>query len=268
METQVKEMILEKFPRGCLHLLDSRTGGFSIDDTPKFILDEIQKRASTPRELNALHGKLTTHMKDMEYKPTRDGPVEYIRDMILYMDRAHELLPDDNLPISMILNWMLAAFDRSGHSRVSLGRLIKDWNEREQEFLLEIVGERAAEAIAAEAEGRQPVEPDTDQRHLTVFQRFWIDELAELYRLEGTEIQEQHQAKLAHQANLLSDEVTTVRALQATLQEEIQALKAGPPVPEVHTSDRTLATIGTTMTPEIQSALNAMNLTFQNELQA
>jgi hypothetical protein len=45
------------------------------------------------------------------------------------MDRAHELLPDDNLAITMILNWMLAAFDRSAHSRVSLGRCLKDWND-------------------------------------------------------------------------------------------------------------------------------------------
>jgi hypothetical protein len=268
METQAKEMILEKFPRGCLHLLDSRTGGFSIDDSPKFILDEIQRRASTPRELNTQHGKLTTLMKDMEYTPTRDGPVEYIRDMILYMDRAHELLPDDNLPITMILNWMLAAFDRSAHSRVSLGRCLKDWNDKEQKFLMKVMEEKTAEKAAAEAESREPVEPDTDQRHLTVFQRFWIDELAELFRLEGTEIQGQHQAKLAHQTNMLSDEVTTVRALQATLEEEIRALKAGPPVPEIHTSDRTMATLGTTMTPEIQSALNALSLQFQNEFQA
>ena len=114
------------------------------------------------------------------------------------------MLPDTNLPVTMILNWMLAAFDRSGHNKVSLGQCHKRWEDAEEKFLNDLTTKVEAEEVAAAAESREPKAVDKDQLYLKAFKRFWVDELANLYRLEGASQGRGHQAQLAHQANQLT----------------------------------------------------------------
>jgi hypothetical protein len=244
VETIVKEMIMEKFPKEALYIQDSRTGAFKTKHSPQYILDEIQKRVSSPMQLTKAYVKLTKEMQELEYIPCREGPVEYLKFMIIGLDRAKEISPESGLTMANIIPWMLTAFDRCNHNKINLGQCTSRW----EEHYLKFTGD-----------------PADEEELFEYFRIFWILELSKLYRLEQQDkptrrLSNSGQAQLVHQVNELNDEVTTLKAMQVAMYEQSRTI---PPVVHAKT-DQTEATIGTSLSAEIHSAFHGI----QQQLQA